>query len=187
MIDVALTFLVAELNDCLRASYSPTEAKAVWSAHCSPDASPVAEILNKVSVTLVNLEPDSTLRKVLADWMSTGDELLRRNPAIQLNLLVLFAAHFSDYPESLNVLTAVLTFFEDRNVFTPQNSPRLALAFERLTLELVPTSQQDVRFLWGTLGPRYAPGAVYRLRMSTLQKSKVQESTPAIQAMAVNR
>jgi len=182
MIDGALTFLVDELTDYLRASYSTTEAKAVLSAHSSLDASPAAEILNKVIVTLVKLEPESTLRKVSADGMSTVSEFLRSNPAIKLNLLVLFAANFTDYTESLDFMTAVLTFFQGRNVFTPQNSPRLAPTFERLVLELVSTSCQDWRFLWGMLGAHHTLGAVYRLRMITAQ-----ESTPAIQAVPINR
>jgi hypothetical protein len=185
MIDVALTFLVAELNDYLRTLYSPTEVQAVLS--CRPDASPGAEMRNTVSVTLINLEPAATLHHAPADRMSTGGELLRRSPASQLNLLVLLAAHFTDYPESLQVLTAVLTFLEGRPVFTPQNSPRLSPVFERLVLELVPTWQQDVRLLGGMLGTPYAPSAVYRLRMSTLQGSNGPDSPPARQAVAVKR
>ncbi len=187
MINTALTFLADELNDYLQSLYPTPEPKTILSAHVSLDASPVTDILNKISVTLVNLEPEATMRNISADRLGKEGDFLRINPAVKLNLLVLFAANFTDYSESLKFLTAVLTFFQGRNVFTPQNSPRLAPTLERLVLELVPTTFQEWSFLWGMLGTRYVPGAVYRLRMIVIQDSKVLDSSPAIQTIAVNR
>ena len=44
----------------------------------------------------------------------------------------------ANYTESLKFLTAVLTFFQGRSVFTPQSSPHFSPSFERLVLELWP-------------------------------------------------
>lgn len=186
MIDVALNFLTEELNEYLQTAYPTHEAWAVLSSRVSQNALAAAQIENKVSLTLVNLEPESTPSTLSGERLGAGGEVLRINPGISMNLLVLVAANFIDYGESLKFLTATLTFFQGRNVFTPQNSPRLAPAFERLELELVPTSYQDWSFLWGMLGGQYTPGAVYRLRLLTIQDSQAPENTPVIQSIAIN-
>ena len=187
MIDVALTFLVQELNDYLTPIYQPAEPLVVLSAHVGPDGAPAADIVNKISATLVNLEPEPTVRNLSADRVNTNGEYQRINPAIRLNLLVLLAANFNDYTESLKFLAAILTFFQGHGLFTPQTAPRLPPALDRLVVELEPTSYLAWSQLWGMLGTKYAPGAVYRLKMLTIQENRIQETLPPVRSVVVNQ
>lgn len=185
MIYSALSFLTAELNDYFNRCFQLTEEKAILSAHVSSDGSPMTDILNKVSVTLVNLEQETTVRNLPPDRSGSGEQS-RINPAIKLNLRVLFAANFSDYAESLKFLDSTLSFFQGHGVFTPQNSPRLDTSIDRLTVDLESTSYNEWSYLWGMLGLKYLPGVVYRVRMVTIQDQIIQTITPTVKGLGIN-
>lgn len=185
MIYNALSFLTSELNDYFNRSFQLTDEKAILSAHVSSDGSPVTDTLNKVSITLVNLEQETTTRNLLPDRSSSGEHL-RINPSIKLNLRVLIAANFTDYSESLKFLDSTLAFFQGHSLFTPQNSPRLDANIERLTVDLEPTSYNEWSYLWGMLGLKYLPGVVYRVRMVTVQDQIIQGNTPTVRGLGIN-
>jgi hypothetical protein len=184
MILSALSFLTTELNDYFNSVLQLLEPKAIMSAHVNPDGSPVTDILNKVSVTLINLEPEMTVRNLTPDRVGAGE--LRLNPAVKLNLRVLFAANFSEYSESLKFLGLILAFFQGHNLFTPHSSPRFAKGIDRLVVELESTTYQEWSFLWGMLGTKAMPGVVYKVRMITIQDNVVQGSAPLVTGLGVN-
>ncbi|MBF9222664.1 DUF4255 domain-containing protein [Hymenobacter ruricola] len=184
MLDKALLFLATELNDYFGRSFQLLEDRAVLSAHLNPDGTPATAIANKVSVTLVNLAPESTVRNLQAERSGNGE--LRLNPAIKLNLWVLFAANFGDYDEALKFLSSTLAFFQGRPVFTPQNSPRLDRSFDRLVVELETLTYHELSNLWGVLGSKYTPSALYKVKLVTIQDGAVQDRTPALTGLGVN-
>jgi hypothetical protein len=184
MLYKALSFLTTELNEYLRRAYQLQEDRAVLSAHVTPEGTVATGIVNKVSVSLVNLAPESTVRNMQPERVGNGE--LRLNPAVKLNLWVLFAANFSDYEESLKFLSSTLAFFQGRPVFTPQNSPRLDRTFDRLVLELENMTYHELSNLWGVLGSKYTPSAVYKVKLVTIQDGAVQDRTPAVTGLGIN-
>ena len=177
MIDLALTFLRDELSSYLADLYQIPD-KAILASPTQPGGAMGADHSNTVSLTLVNLEPETTIRNMTADRVQ-NDEHQHLNPALKLNMKVLFATNFSDYTESLKFLAATLTFFQGRNIFTPQNSPRLK-HFDRLVMELEPTTYQEWSFLSGMLGTKHTPSAVYKVRMISIQNGNVQSRASVI-------
>jgi len=185
MIASALSFITDELNAYFNATFQPLEPKAILSAHVNSDGTPATDITNKVSVTLINLEPESTVRNMTPTrGGGVGDFVL--NPALKLNLRVLFAANFSEYTESLKFLGSTLAFFQGHSVFTAQNSPLLDKNFDRLVVELETTSYQEWSFLWGMLGTKYMPGVVYKIKMVTIQSAVVQGAASTLGGIAIN-
>lgn len=181
MIDLALSFLRDELSSYLNGLYQLPD-KAVLAPLPPQNGVPTAE--NVVSITLVNIEPEKTIRNLSADRVQ-HDEYQQLNPALKLNLRVLFATNFTDYTESLKFLAATLAFFQGRSVFTPQNSPRLK-QLERLVLELETTTYQDWSFLASMLGTKHTPSAIYKVRMVTIQDDNVLARTPVVQAVGTS-
>ncbi|MFD1872689.1 DUF4255 domain-containing protein [Hymenobacter bucti] len=179
MIYKALSFLTNELNDYFNTVYQPLEPKAVLSAHVNADGSAATDLLNKVSLTLINLEPEATMRNLPAERGSSSSEL-RLNPPLRLSLRVLVAANFSEYQDALRFLSSTLAFFQGHSVFTPQNAPRLDKDIERLVVELETTSYQEWSYLWGMLGTKYMPGAVYKLKLISIQDGVGQPSARPI-------
>ena len=155
----------------------------VLSGHVSTSGSPVTGILNKISITLINLEPEATLRNLQPD---RAGGLPRQNPAISLTLSVLVAANFEDYEESLKFVGSTLAFFQGHSVFNPQSSPAMPAGIDRLVVELETTNYQQWGYLWGMLGSKYMPGVVYKLRLVTIQNGAIQGSSPAVGGLGVN-
>jgi hypothetical protein len=178
MIYKALSFITNELNDYFNTVYQPLESKAVLSAHVNADGSAVTDLLNKVSLTLINLEPEATIRNLPSERSSSPE--LRPNLPLRLSLRVLVAANFSDYKDSLRFLSSTLAFFQGHNAFTPQNAPRLDKDIERLIVELETTSSQEWSYLWGMLGTKYMPGAVYKIRLISIQDGGGQAAAPLV-------
>jgi len=184
MLYKALSFLTSELNDYFSRTYQLTEDRAVLSAHVNADGTSATGIVNKVSVSLVNLAPEATVRNLPPERVGNGE--LRMSPAIKLNLWVLFAASFGDYDESLKFLSSTLTFFQSRPVFTAQNSPRLDRSFDRLVLELETMNYHELSNLWGIVGSKYMPSAVYKVRLVTIQGGAVLDRSPGVSGLGIN-
>ena len=175
MIDLALTFLRDELSNHLNSLYKLPD-KAILTSPAPQGGAP--QLDNTISITLINIEQEATVRNMAADRVQ-GAEFQKINPALKLNLKVLFATNFTDYAESLKFLSATLSFFQGRSVFTPQNSPRLKY-LERLLLELEPTTYQEWSFISGMLGIKHTPSAVYKVRLITIQEGSVQSRIPVV-------
>lgn len=186
MLTTALSFITQELNDYFNRTFQPLEPKAVLSAHVSLDGTPVADIVNKVSITLINLEPEATIRNATAARRSP-DSSLQLHPTINLNLHVLFAANFGEYTEALKFLGGTLNFFQSHSLFTPQNSPRLDAGLDRLAVELETMSYQEWSHLWGVLGTKYMPSVVYKIRMVPIQGGAVLGSTSPLTSVGLNQ
>ncbi|HEX8327289.1 MAG TPA: DUF4255 domain-containing protein [Hymenobacter sp.] len=181
MIDHALAFLRDELSSYLNELYRLPD-KAVLAAPAQQGGAPMTD--NVISIALVNIEPETALRNAPPERLNS-EEFQLQSPALKLNLKVLFATHFTDYAESLKFLTATLSFFQGRGVFTPQNSPRLK-SFDRLVVELEPTTYQEWSFLAGMFGTKHTPSAVYKVRMIIIQDGTVQKRPPVVRSVGTD-
>jgi len=188
MIQQALQALTDELNAYLRRVFDPADSqgKVLLSAYTGPDGNHLPDTLNKLCLTLVSLEQETTLRNGGAPRSSSGDngtETTRQNPSIRLNLRVLLAANFNDYNESLKFLSAAIAFFQRKNVLTAQNTPTLDRRLDKLIVEMETVGTHELSQLWGMLGSKYLPSVVYKIRMLTLQESPGGPGTPGIGAI----
>ncbi|WP_170170341.1 DUF4255 domain-containing protein [Hymenobacter perfusus] len=185
MIQQALQALTDELNAYLKQVFDLTDnqARALLTPYTGPDGNPLPDALNRLCLTLVNLEQETTLRNGAANRTTAGTngpEYARANPAIRLNLRVLLAANFSDYAEALKFLGAGITFFQRKNVLTPQNTPTLDRRLEKVLVELETVTTHEWSQLWGMLGSKYLPGVLYKVRMLTLQEGPDGPTLPGI-------
>jgi hypothetical protein len=188
MIQQALRALTNELNAYLKQVFDLPESqdKVLLTAYTGPDGSALPDTLNKLCLTLLNLEQETTLRNGPAGRFGPGGsglEHTRANPAIRLNLRVLLAANFTDYAESLKFLAAALAFFQRKNVLTAQNCSTLDRQLDKLLIELENVTIHEWSQIWGMLGSKLLPAAVYKVRMLTLQETPAGPSLPTVGAV----
>ena len=152
MIDKALSFIADELNIFLGARFADGGPHAVLSSLVNQDGSVPPAIENKLVLSLVNIERDTTA--------------VAPNRALHLNLYLLVSANFAaaNYLESLQFLSAALEFFLERPVFAASALPS---GIESLSVEMVNLTIQDLANLWSISGSKYLPSASYKLRMVT--------------------
>jgi hypothetical protein len=136
----------------------------------------------KVLLSVVNVQEERTLKNVPAHVRDDAAQRVRyQNPPTFLNLAVLVAATHTTYREALLALSRTLTFFQFRNVFTPEDVDPQSLTdgapvndIDRLVefkliFDLWSPSLEEVNDMWGMLGGRQYPFALYSMRMLELR------------------
>ncbi|WP_028046744.1 DUF4255 domain-containing protein [Cellulomonas sp. URHE0023] len=179
MIDHALVILRNELDAYLTAEGNSTHA-ALGNV-CDIGVSTL-QLREKVLLSVVNLQEERTLKNTPA---YVRDDVRMRvryeNPPTFLNLAVLVAATHADYLSALRALSRALLFFQHRNVLTHDNVAPSSITQDapprdvdrlsefKLVLTLWSPSFEEVNDMWGMLGGKQLPFALYSLRMIELK------------------
>jgi len=177
MLDIAVTFLADELNSYLRKRGALTGSQdIVLPFTLVTDKGEWVLPEGKIGLTLVNIEEERVLREQLPDRIYLEGSHVVLQPVLKLNLTVLFAARFAQdtagYRSSLNFLSHVLTFFQANPSFSADNSPGLNGNIEKLNVELLSYTAEQLNQTWAYLGSKYLPSAIYRIRMILLQDTE---------------
>jgi hypothetical protein len=125
-----------------------------------------------VIVSLINIE-ENRISRDPNNYKRTGDGIVLKNPAVHLYLSLLFTAirQTTDRYENhlaLQDLQQVIGFFQKKFVFDHSNTPNLDANIEKLILDMVSLSLQQMHEIWTVLGGKYYPSVVYRMRMVTI-------------------
>lgn len=164
-----------------------------------------SEILaDNIIMSVVNIEEESTLKNgtTFSRW---PDGLARySNRPVYLNLYVLFTANFpggvppnNNYIQSLQRLSRVIEFFQNKNVFTPATAaitlpPPLddltdpSIANLRLSMEIYTLTFEQINHLWGSLGGRQIPFVMYKVRLLMITGDTIQREVPLIEEIETN-
>ncbi len=182
MIYEALTCITEEINEFFRSKLKINEEKIVLSAIIDQDGSVAIQGENKVVVTLVNIEKEATVKGMPG---AGSRAMANGSTPLSINLYVLFSCYFSstNYPEALRFLSFVIAFLQDKSVFSQSNTPRLDDSIEKLTFELESIGSEKLNNIWSTLGAKYMPSVVYKVRMLTYDSLNVREYRPVISGL----
>jgi hypothetical protein len=182
MIDTALSIIKTDLNVFIKQKAGITTDMLTLSRIMEQNGELNIENLG---LSLVRIEEDTTSKK-LSTYQNSGDgNILRVNPEISLNLYVLFTANFgkSNYEDALKFLSYVVAFFQGKNVFNHENTMKLDPDIEKLIIELVTPSFEQQNHLWGTIGAKYLPSVMYKIRLVSIQDHKVAQSIKSVQTI----
>lgn len=131
-----------------------------------------------VAITLLKMEEETTLKNNPAYKMKNGKPEYY-NPPVNLNLYLLISANCDTYDKSLRSISTVIKFFQGKKLFTSANTVynRTNVAFDLLDyfkfiLELYTPSFEELNNVWGTLGGRQMPSAIYRVQLIQLEQNK---------------
>ncbi len=143
---------------------------------------------NAVVVTLLTIDEESTLRNFPNTRIQNGTSVYR-NDKVNLNLYVLFSGNLTSYSDSLRAISKVIEFFQGKNIFTQSNSsfedayPFDQLQDFRFTMELYTPDFEDLNYIWGTLGGRQFPSALYKLALVSIEQNLAVAQTPTVSQM----
>ncbi len=142
-----------------------------------------------VFMNLVNIEEETVGKSQLPYFRSADDKLNVQNPDIKLNLYVQLSA-FSEstlggtvpYSRALKLLDQVILFFQYRNVFQGTHYPALKKAgIEKVIVDPISLTFEQLNHLWATLGAKYLPSVLYKVRTLTFRETGVNPEQPLIQ------
>jgi hypothetical protein len=180
MIDKALKFLQTEIGKYLEKIKlkNPSEEKVHLKSLVEYDGN-IAIPPNSLGISLINIEEERVVKSQNSVLRTSEGHISHINPEIKLNLYILISAYFNDYATGLEYLSGAVRFFQGTNVFTHQNTPSLDPSIQKLIIELYTLNFEQQNHLWGSLGAKYLPSVVYKVRMIVIQEAlKADEQSP---------
>jgi hypothetical protein len=189
----AIAVLLKQLNDYISQidGTAGAPSQAVSGNIAQLDRSEIAtELDNHIVLSLVNLEEERALKNGKVATIAGTGEVDYRNRPIHLNLFLLFTANYRTYDTALKRLAQVLTFFQGKQKFTFANSPvpnlpQSGISDFSLVMDLLSLSFEEVNHLWGFLGTRESPFAIYRGRLVVVADDRLLETGARIQDLEV--
>lgn len=192
MIDLALDFLCKQINSYLLAKLDPPPTgDAIQLANVSqlnetqPNSGGAGNDPQNAIISLVNIEEDR-ISKSQENAVRKDNTVIYKNPKVFLNLYVLFAVNLGTYTEALKRLSLIIQFFQYKNVFTPVNSPTLNPAIEKLIADMHSLSFEQSNQLWATLGGRYFPSVLYKIRLVGIEEGVIDAESGFIKTITIN-
>lgn len=141
---------------------------------------------DKVALTLINLDEESTLKN-FPNHTIEGAKTVYKNSVINLNLYLLFSANRSKYINSLNDISKIIEFFQGKKLFTQANtlfdrstSTMAKIENFRFSIELYTPTFEELNYIWGTLGGKQLPSALYKVSMIQIERNIAQGEGPLI-------
>lgn len=129
-------------------------------------------LVNKAILSLVNVEEDR-IAKQQENFTKTETGVIYKNPPVYLNIYVLFAVNRNEYDDSLKLLAHIIQFFQYQHVFNPISHPALDSKIKKLIIDLYSLNFEQVNHLWSTLGGKYMPSVLYKIRQLTIDEDAV--------------
>lgn len=192
MIHAALSLLREELDAFIKSLDDNTIDGQVILGNISQLETEDGDKLHEnVVITLVNVEEESALKNRKLTRYQEGGKVLTENPPVHLNLYLLFTACWpTNYDNAVKRLGHVVSFFQHRNHFTIKNASHFAdgidpddeaLANLKLVMDLYTMTFEQINHLWGSLGGKQSPFAMYKARLTAVSYRQPKGSGPAIE------
>jgi hypothetical protein len=198
MIHTALRFLTDELNAYLRLRLGVTgenEDKAFLTGVASGQELLIPE--NSLGVSLINIEEERVFKEQRSMVLNEDHVFEKSNPEVKLNLYMLISANFQSseaepsdaYEEGLKQLSYAITFFQSKNVFTPDTSPSMAVTdsgMKKLVVELFSYNFEQLYNFWSVVGTSYLPSVLYKVKVVRIHEKLIQDSGRPIEKIRLN-
>lgn len=188
MIDAALQLLRDELTSYLSTKDAATVVVDNIGLFETPSGN---SLTDNIVITLVNVEEESTLKNQPALKRPFITNAVYENAPVYLNLYVLFTCNYSgtDYILALKRLSYVIRFLQSKNVFSSSSSVSGGsinldeddLVDLKFTMELYTLTFEQINHLWGSLGGRQMPFAMYKLRLVSITERALVREVPLIE------
>lgn len=176
MINETLKFISDEVNTYLSLKLGiNTDPRLVLgniSRAMDNDTTGTNSLSNKAILSLVNVEEDR-IAKQQESYVKTDSGITYKNPPTPLNLYILFAVNRTEYTDSLKWLAYIIQFFQYQNVFTPISHPALDAGIEKLIVDLYTLNFEQINHLWSTMGGKYIPSVLYKVRQISINEDAV--------------
>ena len=145
----------------------------------------IDSLSDKAIISVVNVEEDR-IAKMHENYIKTDTTTVYKSPPVYLNLYILFAINRVDYKESLQWLGHVIQYFQHQNVFTPSSHPALGeTSITKLMVDLHTLSFEQSNQLWSTLGGKYIPSVLYKVRQLTIDENLKQSESVFIKEIEI--
>jgi hypothetical protein len=185
MIQEAMKAVAADLNAMLRRQRGDSRDRVILSHLVNQGGAGADEVEEKICMTLTQITEEKNIASLSAPQRSP-DSAQRISTPVSLNLQVLFAAQYARYEVGLEMISQVIAYLHAKPLFTRGNTPAMSPGLDRLSLEMLKVSYAEQSHLWGMLGAKYTPSALYSMRMLSFGGGQVEAVHPMVRQPAIN-
>jgi hypothetical protein len=194
MLYEALAILKAQLQQYISQNDDTvtTDSEVVLGNIALAESQVSADINNKVVIGLVSLENDATLKNGPTRFVEQN-QIRKENRPVHTNAHIIITAHYpQSYTNAVKRLSQVIKFFQGKSIFTQANSPLTELeevegiAEFKMVLELMSPSFEQQNHIWGMLGGKSHPFALYKARMIMLKRDAPMDYETPIKHIIIN-
>ncbi|MGA8853379.1 MAG: DUF4255 domain-containing protein [Christiangramia sp.] len=189
MIGIALKLLRDELSNYIVQNKGPADpivADDIILHNIAAMDSEAQDLNNKLVLSLVNTEEESSLKNI-SNITKAASSINYTEPPVFLNLYILVSSTLGQdlqdaYEFALHRLSLVIQFFQAKRNFTVKNSPFTSISSDlnisqeikdelRLNVELYTLTFEQINHLWGSLGGKQVPFAMYKVRVVRIHEN----------------
>jgi hypothetical protein len=166
VIDRAISLVAQRLNQHLRGRFGVADDLVAVTALTDAEGKPAVAARNRLVVFVTGITHDAMARGPAGRAIGLGGRIAVGHAPVHLNVSLMLASNFDpdNYLESLKILSHAVQFFQANPVFDRLNAPEMDHSLRQLTLEIQNLETDASSQLWGTLGGRYLPSVLYRMR-----------------------
>ena len=171
MIANALTFVTRQLNDYFNNALQLDHTMVALSRLTNPN------IDGKLVLSLVDIEQEAHLKNQF-NRGGAGNEPTTTPLLLNLQILVSVAPQ-TPYVEGMKHLSQAITFFQERPVFTGAQRD-MPNGIANITIEMLRLNAEGKNTLWQSLGAKYQPSVVYKMRLVNQNEDAILGVEPEI-------
>lgn len=148
---------------------------------------PDNQLTGHVVMSLVNVQEETTLKNAPAYRINNSRTTYKNSP-VQVNLFILFSVLHNQYETSLRLLSRVIEFFQWRKELSFSETPVPGNISRKITIhpDLYSLTFEQLNHLWGALGGKQVPFALYRMRVIALEAEKQKSEGGMITQVYIN-
>jgi len=180
MISKALQFTSDVLDQFLKNRFALDESKVVLNNLIEGNGS-IPEInQNKVVMSLINIEKETLKPFYVRNKKLPNGNFADISPSEKYNLDILISANFDNYSEALKFLDATILFFQVNISLDSGSYSNIPAGLNRLEYEIEKINYHQMQGLWTSMGAKYMPSVIYRIRLVTFQGDEAEGITPFV-------
>lgn len=163
MVDGAVSYIVAQLNQALKNQFSLDEEIVVIS-NLSESSSLVTD--DRMIATLVNIEREAFPAKSNSRPYVQHEQVGKSYRPINLNLYLMFIANFhgEKYQEGLRFISSTIDFFQHNPVFDRAKHQAMPAGVDKLLMEIENLSLRELHSIWTLITGKYMPSILFKVR-----------------------
>ncbi len=185
MLAQSVALVKDELDRFFRQVFDLNESTVSINTLAKPDGSPLLENQNKLVITLINICQE-TNKQFYGSVKRVNNQATAVRPAQMFNIDLLFTSQFDDYLEALKFINATMTFFQaNPTLRKPAGSDPDNLE-SHLEFEVYNIDLRETYSLWNSMGAKYAPSIVYKMKYVIVDGQKTIEVLQDVKQVEVD-
>jgi len=180
MIEQALVFTKNIFDQYLQNKYGIADSIVLINHVINSGGSIPQQNQNKVVISLINIEQETNQPFYNRKNQLPNGNYVNSTPDDRFNLDLLITAMFDDYKETLKFLNASIMFFQAHQSVNSNSHTNLPEGINKLSFILEQLKYSEMHSLWTSLGAKYTPSVVYKMKLIDIQANELVGSTSAI-------